>query len=103
MYKLEFLEIAVEDIKQITNYILYNLKNKTAALNFVEYFIKITNNLIFFPYGNPIYTVNKTLKHEYRTIRVKNYIIFYTIEEKNKTIIITRIIYRKRNFIDLLE
>lgn len=103
MYKLEFLEIAVDDLKQITNYILYNLKNKTAALNFVEYFVKRINNLIFFPYGNPIYMVNKPLKHEYRTIRIKNYIIFYTIVEENKIVIITRVIYIKRNFINFLE
>ena len=97
MYKIEYLEIAKNDIDDIIHYISYNLKNKKAASELIESFINEINGITIFPYGNSKYKPTKTLKYSYRKARVKNYLIFYTINENEKTITIARIIYKKRN------
>ena len=39
----------------------------------------------------------------YRLINVKNYMIFYIIENDNKHISIIRFLYKKRNWINILK
>lgn len=103
MYKLEYLEIAKKDIDNIVYYIRYNLKNKTAAITFANELIKETDNILKFPYGNIEYTPLKPLKNKYRQSKFKNFIIFYIVNEKSKTITITRVLYQKRNFDQILN
>ena len=103
MYKLEFLPIAKKDIDDIIYYIYNNLKNKTAAINLSKDFIKAANSIIDFPYGLAEYKPFSKLKYTYRCIKIKNFLMFYTINEKDKTIIIVRILYSKMNINKILE
>ena len=95
MYKLEFLPIAKKDIEDIVQYISHNLKNPIAAKKLSNNFIVATNSILEFPYGYPIYNLFENLKNEYRSIKVKNFLMFYTIDEEKKTITIARILYQK--------
>lgn len=103
MYKLEFLSLAKEDMDNIINYISHELKNKNAALNLANDFINQTNNILLFPYSNPIYSPFKKLKNEYRVDKIKNFLMFYIINEDKKIITIVRVIYNKRNIENLLD
>ena len=102
MYKIEYLEIAKQDIDNIIHYISYNLNNRKAASELIYNFSKEINRITIFPYGNSEYNPIKKLKNTYRKTKIKNYLIFYTINEKEKTIIITRIIYYNRNLDKIL-
>ena len=102
MYKIEYLEIAKKDMEKIIHYISYNLNNRKAASELIKSFSKEINRINIFPYENPEYKPIKELKNTYRKAKIKNYLIFYTIKEKEKTIIITRIIYQKRNLDKIL-
>ena len=102
MYRIEYLEIAKKDIDNIIHYISYNLNNKKEKSELMDSFINEINKITIFPYGNPEYKPIKALKYTYRKTRVKKYLIFYTINKKNKTITIVRIIYQKRNLNELL-
>ena len=84
MYKLEFLSLAKEDIDDIIYYISHELKNKNAALNLANDFINQTNNILLFPYSNPVYSPSKKLKQQYRINKIKNFLMFYVIDEKEK-------------------
>ena len=95
MYQLEFLPIAKQDIDSIIDYISNHLKNKTAALNLSKCFIENANNILIFPYSFPCYRTTSTLRKNYRSIKVKNYLMFYTINEKDKIITIARVLYQK--------
>lgn len=97
MYKVVFLKNALDDIKNIASYISNKLSNKEAAYNFTEKIIKKADILSDFPYGRPVYMPIRKLEHEYRTIFVNNYIMFYWIEENKKEVVIARVIYSKRN------
>lgn len=103
MYSLEFLPIAKNDIDNIIFYISHNLNNISAARKISKSFINVINNITYFPYGIPVYKNNKNLKYEYRCAKVKNYLIFYTINEKEKKITIVRVLYRKMNISSILK
>ena len=88
---------------EIIYYISNKLNNPTAALNLANDFIEEANNILEFPYGNSEYKPIKKLKNKYRKSKVKNYNIFYTIDEENKTIIIARVLHQKMNTNNILE
>lgn len=103
MYTLRYLELAKKDVNDIVYYISNNLKNETAAYKFIELYKKNIMNIKVFPYGSSIYKSTRKLDYEYRCSRVKNYLIFYLIDETNKEIVITRVLYKKRNLLELLN
>ncbi len=104
MYKLTFLPLAKKDMDEIVYYISFNLKNKKAALDSANEFIKNANNILTFSYGASEYTslVNK-LEYTYRCVKIKNFYMFYVIDEDKKVITIVRVLYRKRNIDKLLK
>jgi len=55
-----------------------------------------------FPYAKDLHIPIKPLKNEYRKLLVKNFIIFYWVDEDKKTITIARVIYNKRDFSQML-
>lgn len=103
MYKLEFLPIAKKDIDEIIYYITNNLKNETAAINLSKEFIKNANNILDFPYGLPEYKLKHKLKNVYRSLKIKNFLMFYMINEKDKIITIVRVLYQKMDINNILE
>ena len=72
---------AENDIDNILHYLKYHLYNYQAANNFNNNIKKAVNSSITFPYGLSKY----------------NYNMYYIIDEKDKTIIITRILHSKMN------
>ncbi len=103
MYKLEVLSLAKDDIYNIISYISKNLKNITAAKKLIKNFEESAKSIMDYPYGIPVYQAMGKLENEYRCIKVKNFLMFYTINEKEKTIIIVRIVYRKMNMKEVLK
>ncbi len=61
------------------------------------------DNIIEFPYGSSIYQSVGTLKYEYRSYRVKNFLMFYIVNEKQKLITIVRVLYQKMDINNILE
>ena len=86
MYRIEFLPIAKKDIEDIIYYISYDLKNITAAKKLRDLFMSGIDNILEFPYGNAVYKPIGVLKNEYRSYKIKNFLMFYTINEKEKLI-----------------
>ncbi len=103
MYKLEFLPIAKNDIDNIIYYISNHLKNITASRKLRDLFIDSMDKILEFPYSCPVYQKVKLLKNEYRSYKVKNFIMFYTINEHDKIITIVRVLYQKMDISKILE
>ncbi len=103
MYKIEFLPLAKKDIDDIIYYISHNLKNITASKKLRDLFMQSLDNIIEFPYGSSIYQSVGTLKYEYRSYRVKNFLMFYIVNEKQKLITIVRVLYQKMDINNILE
>lgn len=103
MYKLEYLSAALGDMLDIVKYISKELKNPIAAENLANEFIESAESLTDFPYSNPIYYPIRPLKKEYRKLLVKNFIMFYYVNEPKKIVTIARVIYAKRDYGRILE
>lgn len=103
MYKLVFLPIAKIDMDNIVYYVSHNLNNKRAAEKLANDFIKGANNILYFPFGSTPYHTSKKLNYVHRSIKINNFLMFYTINDYNKIITVTRVLYKKMNINCILE
>ena len=103
MYKLEFLPIALNDMVEIVGYIGNTLKNPIAAGNLSSEFVNAAEILSEVPYFNPVYVPLRPLKHEYRKLLVKSYLMFYWVDEEKKVVTVSRVIYGKRDYGKILK
>ena len=103
MYKIEVLPIAKNDIDNIIFYISHNLKNITSSKKLRDLFMVSLDNILEFPYGCSIYKTAGVLKKEYRSYKVKKFIIFYTINTKKNIITIVRVLHQKMDISNILE
>ena len=102
MYQLEFLPIARQDMTDIARYISHELFNPTAAERLADEMIDAAERLTVFPYINTIHQSIKPLKKECRKLIVKNYIMYYWIDENKKHVTIARVIFARRDYEKLL-
>lgn len=102
MYQLEFLPIARQDLIEIVQYITVKLKNPEAADRLAEDIISAVEALTDFPYRNPVFSPIRPLSFEYRTASVGNYLLFYRVSEEEQQILVSRILYNRRNLESLL-
>ena len=91
MYKIRYLPLALDDLKDIVRYIADELESPRAAEKFISKLdkevLKIANN----PFRCHLFSSPEKLKHEYRVLHIDNYSLFYEVG-KGK-IEIHRIIY----------
>ena len=93
-YQIRFLTIAEEDLNEIASYIA--LDNPKAANALVT---KIEENLLLLSENSLLGRLprdEEIRKLGFRYLVVRNYIIFYTVE--NKTFYIHRILHGARNY-----
>ena len=91
-YNIIYQEIAQIDLFVIVTYIKYKLCNQIAASRFMSEIRKSILILEEFPYVGAKYEEDSNRFKIY-----KNFLIFYEIQEKEKQIIIKRIIHKNVN------
>jgi len=97
-YSYEFTPLAEQDLNDIFDYI--SLDSPQAAENLIDHIQKAVEAVCDFPLSRPLLT-DKILRDKgYRIIGVKNFNLFYTIN--NHVIIIQRVLYGRRNYDALL-
>ena len=97
MYKASYLPISRKDIHDIAFYISDTLNAPKAALNLVDALEKSISLLEQFPYAHRIFKSSEPLEYEYRVLYVKNYAVFYVVDEERHVVEIHRVIYAKRD------
>lgn len=102
MYKLVYLPLARQDMVDIAGYISRTLANPQAAMVLAEELVKAAGKLTEFPYAHAVYYPIRPLKHEYRKLIVRNYLVLYRVDEEARTATITRVLYAKRDISQLL-
>lgn len=103
MYKLEYQPIARQDMIDIVTYISKVLCNPIAAQRLADRFISEAENIRVCPYAMLVYHPIRPMKYEYRKLPVKNYIMFYRVNEQEKLITVTRVIYAKSDYDQKIE
>jgi len=99
-YKLIVSKDVHFDIDGIVNYMVNKLQNQTAAVDFLDDVEKSYKNII----QNPMMysSCDDERMKGYRKIPIKNYLILYSVDEKQKTVTVIRIIYGGRNYVELV-
>lgn len=103
MYKLVYLPAAKRDMVEIVRYISRELSNPQAASRLADELIEAGERLCQFPYANPAYIPIRSLKHEYRKLLVRNYCMFYWVDEAEKQAVMARVVYARQDCGRLLE
>ena len=101
-YKVEYLPIAKKDIHSAAMYIADELCAPKASAGLVREIRRKVNNLRDMPYIYREYHGEPQNETIYRGMQVKNYIVFYAINEESKTIEIHRVLYARMDFSSLL-
>ena len=99
-YNIEYSLDAKQDLIEINQYIKYNLQEPEIAQKLI---LKIRKEISTLKNNPEIYTIiddDIIKKLEIRKLIIDNYIVFYRI--KNNNIQIVRIMYGRRNWINLL-
>ncbi|MCI8396398.1 MAG: type II toxin-antitoxin system RelE/ParE family toxin [Clostridia bacterium] len=99
-YKVIHLQLFYEDLRQIINYIKYQLNNPSSAKKLLNEIEKNIEERSYNPTSYKEYKTNRKRKNPYYKINVKNYIIFYTVT--NDVMEIRRILYARRNLEELI-
>jgi addiction module RelE/StbE family toxin len=99
-YNIEYSKESKQDLIGIKQYIKYNLQEPETAQKLISKIRNEVNNLKNNPEICAIIDDELIKKLEIRKMIVDNYIVFYRI--KNNNIEIVRVMYGRRNWINLL-
>lgn len=100
MYKISFSPEAVDDLKEIKQYIKDELCNEQAAKNTVAKILKKIKLLSDFSESGSSLSAIIGFDTDYRYLICDNYIAFYRIDNKN--VLIVRVLYGRRNYMQIL-
>ena len=99
--EVEFTDECIEEIVEFYEYISNDLKENNSAKTLIT---EVTNRILNLENAPELYMkIGKTdgLKREYHRIVVKNYVVLYTIDFEKKKVFISRMIYGKRNYLNI--
>ena len=101
MYNLKFLDQYLTDVVLTLGYISNVLFNYDASVNLKKAIDEKLDEIEKHPYFFAIHSWKKKHNHEYRKAKVKNYYIFFYVDEDIKDIVIARLVYVGRNLNNL--
>lgn len=101
-YNIEFSKDARNDLINIKNHIKYNLKEPNIARKLNKKIKEKIYKLADYPQLFEIIDDDFIRKMEIGKTLVDNYIIFYKVNENDKNVYIVRIMYGRRNWINIL-
>jgi addiction module RelE/StbE family toxin len=100
MYRVHYLPLALDDLKEIVRYIAFTLEAPRAAEKLIGKIDKEVKKISDNPLRCHVYSSSCKLKHEYRVLHIDNYSLFYIVGKDR--IEIHRVIYSKRDITQIL-
>jgi len=101
-YSVHISELAERDLKEIGRYIAEEFLEPTIALKLVDKIGDAALGLEEMPQRNALVADKRLSTLGMRKLLVDNHIIFYDISEKEKTVMVIRILYGRRDWLTLL-
>jgi addiction module RelE/StbE family toxin len=101
-YQVFMTRSATQDLKGISSYIAYDLKEPSVAKKLVEKIKASVMCLAKLPLRHNLVSDENLAAQGFRKTMMDNYIIFYIVSEKDKTVTVMRILYGRRDWIHLL-
>lgn len=101
-YRIEITEPAEYDLKEIARYIAVELRDSHAAESVMGRVGTAIFGLAEMPLRNPLVADERLSLQGIRKIIVDNYLVFYLVAEGQRTVTIIRVLYSRRDWINLL-
>jgi len=101
-FRIDISEPAEGDLRDIVRYISSQLSAPLTALKIMEAIDEAISKLSYLPHGYPLVRDDRLASMGYHKLTIKNYIIFYTINVKEKVVEIERILYGRRDWKNIL-
>ena len=101
-YKIEITYPAENDLREIGNYIAHDLLEPEIAKKVGNKIGSAIFSLEELPQRNSLVSDERLALQGIRKIVVDNLIVFYIIGEENKVVTVVRILYGKRDWMNLL-
>ena len=98
-YKVDVSEPAESDIMDIVRYIASQLSAPISAFRMMEILEEAMESLSDLPQRCPLIVDERLSQMGYRKLIVKNYVVFFSIDEMNKVVDVERILYGRRDWL----
>ncbi len=98
-YRVDVSEPAENDLRDIVRYIASQLSAPVSALHMMELLEEAMTGLTDMPQRCPLVADERLSQMGYRKLIVKSYIVFFSIDERNKVVDIERILYGRRDWL----
>lgn len=98
-YSLDLSEPAEKDLIDIVKYIASQLSSSMSAYHMMEIFEEAMVSLSDSPQKCPLIADERLSQLGYRKLIAKNYIVFFSVDEKNRVVNVERILYARRDWL----
>jgi len=103
LYHIDITEPAENDIIEAAKYITEQLLNPAAAGKLVDDAENAIYSLTDMPQRHALVKDDDLARLGFRFMPVNNYLIFYTVREEKKTVVIQRFLYARRDWVTILK
>ncbi|MDR1088448.1 MAG: type II toxin-antitoxin system RelE/ParE family toxin [Coriobacteriales bacterium] len=97
-YKVNLSELAERDIRGIIRYISSDLSAPGAAENMLGIIESALKKLSTMPEIHPLVQDEALALAGFRKVIIKNYLAFYTVDNKTKSVDVARVLYSRRDW-----
>lgn len=101
-YRVEISEPAENDLQAIVRYISTQLSAPITAVEMVDTFEVALATLTKMPQRYPLVSDDSLASMGYRKVLIKNYIVFFIVDDRSRTVDVHRILYARRDWLRLL-
>jgi len=101
-YRVDVSEPAENDLRDIVRYIASQLAAPVSALHMMELFEEAIADLSDIPQRCPLVADERLSQIGYRKLPIKNYVVFFSIDEKNKVVNVEGILYGRRDWLRII-
>ena len=102
-YSVKLTPHAIAQIQRTIAYISNDLLAPEAASSWVDYLEKEISGLDTMPKGHPMVEEEPWKSRGYRKLLVKNFIVYYYVDDTGKTVWVTAVVYGKRDQLNALK
>ncbi len=101
-YRVDVSEPAENDLRDIVRYISAQLAAPLTAVQMITSMENAFTGLMDTPHKYPLVADERLASMGYRKLVVKNYIVFFIINEKDRTVGVERILYARRDWLGIV-
>jgi plasmid stabilization system protein ParE len=103
MFLLNPSKLLRADLRSSHQYISERLEAPKAADNLIDEAMKIMDYISETPFTRPLVNDAYLASLGIRSIKIKNYVLFYNVEEDKNRVNAIRFLYNKRDWISILK